>query len=265
MKKYIPNILSIAGSDPSGGAGVQADLKTFAALDCYGMAALTALTAQNTNGVHAIYDLPALFVEDQLRAIFDDIEVDAVKIGMLARADIIESVAKVLKEYDATNIVLDPVMVATSGDPLIDRDAIEAMIAHLIPLVTVITPNIPEAEKLSRQAVLDMETAAKGLLILDAPAVYLKGGHLKGDTARDVLATLDGIKIFEHPRIDTNNTHGTGCTLSSAIAAYLGHGHPLEIACQKAKNYLTSALKSAHSLNVGKGHGPVHHNWTAND
>ena len=259
MSKNTPNILSIAGSDPSGGAGVQADLKTFAALGCYGMAAMTALTAQNTKGVHAIYDLPALFVEDQIRAIFDDITVDAVKIGMLARADIIETVARVLKDYDAKNIVLDPVMVATSGDPLLDSGALDAMRDTLIPMANVITPNIPEAEKLSRKAVLDMEEAAKGLLILGVPAVYLKGGHLKGDIARDVLAMSHGTNIYEHPRIDTKNTHGTGCTLSSAIAAYLGQGETLQVACKKAKDYLTSAIQSADILNVGSGYGPVHH------
>ena len=255
----MPNVLSIAGSDPSGGAGIQADLKTFSALGCYGMAAITAFTAQNTNGVHAVYDIPALFVEDQIRAIFDDIEVDAVKIGMLARADIIETVARVLKLYGAENIVLDPVMVATSGDPLIASDAIEAMKEELIPVADVITPNIPEAEKLSRKAVLDMDKAAQDLLELGAKAVFLKGGHLKGDVAQDVLAYKDGVKTFEELRVDTQNTHGTGCTLSSAIAAYLAKGESLEDACAKAKAYLTQALKHADELNVGHGHGPVHH------
>lgn len=255
----MPNVLSIAGSDPSGGAGIQADLKTFCAHNVYGMAAITALTAQNTNGVHAVYDIPALFVEDQIRAILDDISVDAVKLGMLARADIIESVARVLKLYNVKNIILDPVMVATSGDPLIAPDAVDAMKEHLIPFVDVITPNIPEAEKLSRKAVLDMEVAASGLLELGAKAVFLKGGHLKSEIAQDVLATAKGVTTFEAMRVDTENTHGTGCTLSSAIAANLAKGQVLEEACSNAKAYVTKALKHADELNVGNGHGPVYH------
>lgn len=257
----IPNILSIAGSDPSGGAGIQADLKTFAALDCYGMAAITALTAQNTLGVTGFVAVPPAFMRDQLQAIFDDVEVSAVKIGMLANADIIEAVADVLEQSCSAPIVLDPVMVATSGDALIDKDAVAALKSKLIPMADVITPNIPEAEKLSRKAVLDMEAAAEGLLNLGARAVYLKGGHLKGDVMRDVLATPNLTHLFEDKRIDTENTHGTGCTLSSAIAAYLGRGEDLATACQSAKTYLTSALKHADDLNVGLGHGPVHHGW----
>lgn len=257
----IPNILSIAGSDPSGGAGIQADLKTFAALGTYGMAAITALTAQNTIGVTGFVAVPADFMRDQLRAIFDDVEVSAVKIGMLANADIIEAVAEVLEQSCDAPIVLDPVMVATSGDALIDQDAVAALKSRLIPMADVITPNIPEAEKLSRKAVLDMEAAAEGLLDLGARAVYLKGGHLKGDVMRDVLASSNGAQVLEAPRVDTENTHGTGCTLSSAIAAYLGHGEDLADACEKAKAYLTEALKHADGLNVGLGHGPVHHGW----
>lgn len=259
----IPNILSIAGSDPSGGAGIQADLKTFAALGVYGMAAITALTAQNTIGVTGFVAVPASFMRDQLRAIFDDIDVSAVKIGMLANAEIIEAVAEVLGQSCPVSvpIVLDPVMVATSGDVLIDHDAVAAMKACLIPMAHVLTPNIPEAEKLSRKAVLDMEVAAQGVLDLGARAVYLKGGHLKGNIMRDVLATSSGTHVLEAPRIDTDNTHGTGCTLSSAIASYLGRGEDLIDACTMAKDYLTSALKAAGDLNVGLGHGPVHHGW----
>ncbi len=257
----IPNILSIAGSDPSGGAGIQADLKTFAALGAYGMAAITALTAQNTIGVTGFVAVPADFMRDQLRAIFDDVEVSAVKIGMLANADIVEAVAEVLEQSCNAPIVLDPVMVATSGDALIDQDAVAALKSRLIPMADVITPNIPEAEKLSRKAVLDMEAAAEGLLDLGARAVYLKGGHLKGDVMRDVLASSNGAQVLEVPRVDTENTHGTGCTLSSAIAAYLGHGEDLADACEKAKAYLTNALKHADGLTVGLGHGPVHHSW----
>lgn len=255
----IPNVLSIAGSDPSGGAGIQADLKTFSALNCYGMAAITALTAQNTSGVSAFIAVPPEFITDQINMVFEDIEVDAVKIGMLANADIIEAVAQALIKNEAQNIVLDPVMVATSGDSLIDADAVEAMKKHLIPICDVLTPNIPEAEKLSRKAVLDMENAAQGLLSLGAKAVFLKGGHLKGDVARDVLASADGVSVLEAPRIDTENTHGTGCTLSSAIAAGLAQGQNLTEACDQAKAYLTRAIKCAHELNVGRGHGPVNH------
>lgn len=255
-----PNVLSIAGSDPSGGAGVQADLKTFSALGCYGMAAITALTAQNTQGVSGIHDVPANFVKDQLIAIFEDVEVAAVKIGMLAQVEIINAVADILEKYKPSNIVLDPVMVATSGDPLISSEAIDVMIERLIPLSGVITPNIPEAQKLSRKAVLDMTASAKGLLALGSSAVYLKGGHLKGDVATDILAShLIGVREYSSPRIYTNNTHGTGCTLSSAMAAYLAKGEDLESACEKAKIYLTGALRNSVDLNVGKGYGPVNH------
>ncbi len=255
----IPNVLSIAGSDPSGGAGIQADLKTFCATGVYGMAAVTALTAQNTQGVSGFVAVPPAFVTDQLASIFDDIEVAAVKIGMLANAEIIEAVADALERYQPDHIVLDPVMVATSGDSLINSDAIAAMKARLIPLVDVITPNIPEAEKLSRKAVLDMDGAAQGLLSLGAKAVFLKGGHLKGAMATDVLAYHGGVRTYQAARVDTQNTHGTGCTLSSAIAAFLAKGHELEEACDKAKTYLTNALNHADELMVGKGHGPVHH------
>lgn len=257
----IKNVLTIAGSDPSGGAGIQADLKTFSALGCYGMAALTALTAQNTQEVRGFVAVPPEFITDQLSAIFEDIEVSAVKIGMLANANIIKAVSAALKKYTAKNIVLDPVMVSTSGDNLIDRDAVDALKEHLIPMADLLTPNIPEAEKLSRKAVLEMEVAAQGLLGLGANAVLLKGGHLKEEVARDVLATATGCELFESPRIDTQNTHGTGCTLSSAIAAYLAHGHDIVTACGNAKVFLTQALEHADNLNVGQGHGPVNHNY----
>ncbi len=258
----IPNILSIAGSDPSGGAGIQADLKTFAAHDTYGMAVIAALTAQNTQGVRGFIAVPHEFVTDQIAAIFDDVSVDAVKIGMLANAEIIEAVARALRKHKAKNIVLDPVMVATSGDSLIDGDAVAAMRDTLIPLCDVLTPNIPEAEKLMRKAVLDMEAAAQSALELRAKAVYLKGGHLKRQDAIDVLA--DGMRTheFSAPRVDTHNTHGTGCTLSSAIAANLGLGYALPEACERAKLYLTDALKTAQFLDVGHGHGPVYHGHT---
>lgn len=259
--RFIPNVLSIAGSDPSGGAGVQADLKTFAALSCYGMAAITALTAQNTRGVSGVCNVPAMFVAQQIRDVFEDVRVDAVKIGMLSSAEIIEAVANMLERYKPAHIVLDPVMVATSGDSLIAGDAVEAIKARLLPLATVVTPNIPEAEKLSRKAVLEMEKGARDVLALGAKAVYLKGGHLKGDMAIDVLAFEDKIAVYELPRIDTKNTHGTGCTLSSALAAYLAHGLPLEAAAASAKKYLHVALQNSDILEVGSGCGPVYHGY----
>ncbi len=261
-KSVIPNVLSIAGSDPSGGAGIQADLKTFSALGCYGMAAITALTAQNTQGVSGVFDVPADFVRAQITAIFEDVEVAAVKIGMLAQPDIIHQIADVLEKYKPPFIVLDPVMVATSGDPLISSGAIDVLKERLIPLADVITPNISEAQKLSRKAVLDMHVAAKELLALGSRAVFLKGGHLKEVQARDVLAMSDGaVHEFSVPRIDTPNTHGTGCTLSSAIAAYLAKGENMPSACEKAKAYLSGALEASEELDVGYGHGPVHHGW----
>ena len=259
----IPNVLSIAGSDPSGGAGIQADLKTFAALGAYGMAVVTSLTAQNTQGVTGVVDVPPDFIRNQIDAIFDDIEVAAVKIGMLANEEIMEAVAEALERHKPEHIVLDPVMVATSGDSLINSDAVEVLKKRVLPIASVITPNIPEAEKLSRKAVIDMEAAAEGLLELGSDAVYLKGGHLKGDSMRDVLAFKGGTKTFEASRVETEDTHGTGCTLSSAIAAYLGHGYDLPRACESAKSFVTEALKHGHMLRVGKGHGPVHHGFGA--
>ena len=259
----VPNILTIAGSDPSGGAGVQADLKTFAALGCYGMAAITSLTAQNTRGVADIMDVSPDFVFKQIHEVFEDIRVDAVKIGMLSSAEIIDAVADILERnrHRIKHIILDPVMVATSGDSLISSGALEAMKQYLIPLCDLITPNVPEAEKLTRKSVLDMEKAAQNVLALGARAVYLKGGHLKGDIVRDVLAYGDQIRLYELPRIQTKNTHGTGCTLSSALAAFLARDYTLEESAQAAKNYLQGALVHAGELEVGSGagHGPVHH------
>ncbi len=257
----IPNILSIAGSDPSGGAGIQADLKTFAALGCYGMAAITSLTAQNTCGVNSVIDVPERFVQDQIEAVFDDIEVAAVKIGMIGNSDVINVIADSIEKYKPNNVVLDPVMVASSGDYLISSDAIFSLKNRLIPLCDVFTPNIPEAEKLSRKSVIDLQRSASDLLNLGAGSVYLKGGHLEGDVMQDVLAYDGFIKTYEADRIYTNNTHGTGCTLSSAIACYLSLGNDLADSCEMAKNYVTSALKHADELNVGRGSGPLNHGY----
>ncbi|MEM7651507.1 MAG: bifunctional hydroxymethylpyrimidine kinase/phosphomethylpyrimidine kinase [Pseudomonadota bacterium] len=256
-----PKVLSIAGSDPSGGAGIQADLKTFSALGVYGMSVITALTAQNTKGVSAVEMVAPEFLRAQLEAIFDDIAVHAIKIGMIGTAENAHVIADILEKYKPSNVVLDPVMVATSGDSLVSNDAVEAIKTRLIPLADVITPNISEAEKLSRKAVLDMERAAKDLIPLGAKAVFLKGGHLKGEEAIDVLATPSSLEIFSAPRVLTSNTHGTGCTLSSAIAARLAHGDSLAEACGAAKAYLTGALKAGDTLGVGHGNGPVHHFW----
>ncbi len=241
----IPNVLSIAGSDPSGGAGIQADLKTFAALGCYGMAAITALTAQNTKGVSGFEAVSADFVRKQIEMVFEDISVDAVKIGMTANAEIILAIAECLRRYKPAHIVLDPVMVATSGDTLISDDAIAVLKSELVPLASLVTPNKAEAKILGD---------------VDVP-VLLKGGHDDGDQAVDILVVGGQRYEFSAPRVDTKNTHGTGCTLSSATAAYLAMGEDLQSAIQSAKTYLTGALQHADELGVGLGHGPVHHGW----
>jgi len=344
-KSVIPKLLTIAGSDPSGGAGIQADLKTFSALGCYGMSAITALTAQNTQGVSGVYEIPVDFVTAQMRAVFDDIKVDAVKIGMLGGPESIRAIADILREYRPGHIVLDPVMVAGSGDKLISDEAVAALKEHLIPLASVITPNLPEgaalllpspspnlppmgggmrrvgeasAEPISELgggdssaalksisnslpsalkstsnaplsasetkthpapsgsimenqmegvviSPLEMEGVAVSLLALGARAVLLKGGHLGGDTSPDVLAFGDKTITLNIKRIVTKNTHGTGCTLSSALAAYLAKGLALPEAARSAKDYLTGALSHADEMGIGKGTGPVHHFWeTAN-
>lgn len=259
----IAHVLSVAGSDPSGGAGIQADLKTFSALGCYGMAALTALTAQNTRGVTGVHIPPPSFVAEQIDAIFADVRVDAVKIGMLASGAVVEAVADRLKRHGARNIVLDPVLVATSGDSLGAPDVVEAMKRYLFPLATVITPNVPEAIRLSGgaepQDTAGLERLARLLHGQGASAVLVKGGHLGGDSAEDVLFDGINVDVLRAPRISTKNTHGTGCTLSSAIAAQLAKGQSLAQATASAKEYLTGALRAADTLDVGSGHGPVHH------
>ena len=261
--KRIPNVLSIAGSDPSGGAGVQADLKTFAALGCHGMAVLTALTAQNTRGVRAVHVPPAEFLAAQIDAIFEDIDVAAVKIGMLGAGEIVSVVADRLKRHGARKIVLDPVLVATSGDSLGAPDVVDALLAKLLPLADLVTPNLPEIARLIGRDVSadpqDMRKAGEELIRRGARAVLVKGGHGDGAEAVDMLVTPAGVERFAAPRIATRNTHGTGCTLSSAIAAGLAHGRTLIEACADAKKYLTAALERADRLSVGHGHGPVNH------
>jgi hydroxymethylpyrimidine/phosphomethylpyrimidine kinase len=258
----IANVLSIAGSDPSGGAGIQADLKTFSALGCYGMAALTALTAQNTQGVTGVHLVPPDFVAAQIRAVFDDIRVDAVKIGMIATAGIAQAVAEALTGY-AGPIVLDPVMVAKGGARLLDPEAVAALTDHLLPIATHLTPNLPEAaallgqpEATDRAAMLRQGEALRAL----GPAhVLVKGGHLGGAESPDVLVGPEGAAWFEAARTDTPNTHGTGCTLSSALAAELAKGAPIPEAVRRAKDWLGEAIAAAGQLDVGHGHGPTHH------
>lgn len=259
----IPNLLSIAGLDPSGGAGVAADLKTFAALRCNGMAIITALTAQNTQGVRAVHVPPADFVAAQIDAIFEDIEVAAVKIGMLASPHIVEALADRLAHYKPFFIVLDPVLEASSGGALITDDICEAIAKTLFPLVTLVTPNIAEAARLSGQAVADdlegMRRAARALHGRGAKAVLVKGGHIGGPTSDDLLFEQESFRLFSASRMETRNTHGTGCTLSSAIAAYLGRGYSLKEAISAAKTYLNGALAAAGALSAGKGAGPLNH------
>lgn len=248
----IPKVLTIAGSDPSGGAGIQADLKTFSAMGAYGMSVITGLTAQNTVGVQDIYPVDAQFLEQQLRSIFEDVPPDAIKIGMLGNHHSITTLAAVLNRYNAKNIVLDPVMVSSSGDRLIDFEAIDALVTYLVPIADVITPNMSEADIFG-------STDAEELLKLGSKAVLLTGGDGDGKNCIDVLATRKGVEAFEAPRCDTQNTHGSGCTLSAAIAVGLAKGLDLSTAVGEAKSYVTAAIEHADILEVGEGHGPVHH------
>jgi len=257
----IHKVLSIAGSDSSGGAGVQADLKTFSALGVYGMTAFTALTAQNTVGVQGVYPVPAEFLLQQLCSIFDDVPPAAVKIGMVGDVDSIEGVADFLRARDAKNIVLDPVMVATSGDQLINDAAVDALKQYLIPIADIITPNMHEARILLGSDIDDPMAAVRDLLSLGARAVLLKGGHGENAVCIDVYADANGIEVFEAPRLAICNTHGTGCTLSAALAAYLARGDSMVDAIGEAKSYITEAIRHADALDVGSGAGPVHHFW----
>ncbi len=252
--------LSIAGFDGSGGAGIQADLKTFSALGCYGMTVLTALPVQNTMGVRGCYEIPLHIIEEQLEAIFDDIVPNSIKIGMLFNQKIVELVAAFLKKRaSGIPVVLDPVMVAKSGDRLLLPDAISALKTHLIPMATIITPNLPEAAALTGNTE-EMQLLAQRLLKLGSQAVLLKGGHTDGDESNDLYVDQSGQAVWlTHSRIHSKNTHGTGCTLSAAIASYLALGHPLVAACRLAKTYLSAAIKAAQHDSVGHGHGPVHH------
>ncbi len=255
--------LTIAGSDSSGGAGIQADLKTFSALGVYGASAITALTAQNTQGVEAVLVVPPDFVARQIRVVARDLNIAAVKIGMLATSEIIEAVAGALEALPGVPMVLDPVMVAASGDVLLDDDAIETLRTVLLPRATLITPNLPEAAKLldsdEAKDEREMSAQAAALRSLGAKAVLIKGGHAEGAEAVDLLLDGDGELRLAAPRVATGNTHGTGCTLSSAIAAELAKGASLRDAVTAAKAYVTAAIAAADDLEVGQGRGPVHH------
>lgn len=255
MKK----VLSIAGSDCSGGAGIQADLKTFSAYGVFGMSVIVSVVAENTSRVTAIQDITPDMIGRQIDAVFEDIGADAVKVGMLSSPECMDAVAAKLKQYKPENVVIDPVMYAKNGCPLMDLKAIDTLIDDMIPLAHVLTPNIPEAEKITGMKILsfgDMEAAARRIYTMGAKTVVVKGGHGVGD-AVDVL--FDGKQIchFGTTRINTKNTHGTGCTFSSAIAAGLAKGMSVREAVEKAKSYITIAIE--HSLSIGRGNGPIHH------
>lgn len=257
----IKKVLTIAGSDSSGGAGIQADIKTITCHKMYAMSAITALTAQNTTGVYGVQEATPEFVSQQIDCIFNDIRPDAVKIGMVSSSKIIKVIVEKLKQYNAESIVVDPVMVATSGSPLLEKEAMSTLINELLPMGTVITPNIPEAEilcgfKINNQD--DMLRAAKKIATSIKGGVLIKGGHFS-DTADDLLY-IDGKEVwYKQEKIYNENTHGTGCTLSSAIACNLADGYSIEDSIRNAKTYITGALKAG--LNLGKGSGPLEHNY----
>jgi len=258
-----PVALTIAGSDSSGGAGIQADLKTFAALGVYGASVITALTAQNTTGVSGIHQVPAEFVTAQIDAVFSDLAVGAVKIGMVAQPANIDAIVVGLKRWSPKHVVLDPVMVATSGDRLLATEAVDALRTRLIPLASVITPNLPEAAALLDEPVAANEAAVekqgRRLLAMGCNAVLIKGGHGEGAESIDYLVDSSGVTTLAAPRIATKNTHGTGCSLSSAIAAGLAKGDGMETAVRNAKAWVSAAIAAADRFSVGHGHGPIHH------
>ncbi len=260
-----PIALTIAGSDSGGGAGIQADLKTFSALKAYGCSVITALTAQNTLGVQGIFDVSPAFVQQQLDSVFSDLNVSAAKVGMLSQPGVIDAVVQAISKYQPEHLVVDPVMVATSGDVLLQEDAIDSLRNTLIPKATLITPNLPEAAVLldcpCPQSLDAMEAMVEPLMALGAGAVLLKGGHLTAAGGKAVDLFYDGqtLHTLQSPWIATQNTHGTGCTLSSAVTALLARGFQLSKAVSDAKEYIARAIAHADTLNIGSGHGPVHH------
>lgn len=263
--KHYKRVLSIAGSDPSGGAGIQADLKTFSACGCFGTTAITAVVDENTVGVTGVFPVPASFVAGQIKSVLDDIGADAVKIGMLHSSELIRAVKDTLSACRATrNIVLDPVMTATSGDTLLQKEAVETLRNELIPFARIITPNIPEAEILSGRTITcssELVAVARELSFGRKVSVLLKAGHLDEEDLTDVFynAETDETLLLPSSKIHTRNTHGTGCTLSSAVAAGLAHGHTLDEAVKRAKAYITQAIAAGSEYEIGKGNGPVHH------
>ena len=260
-------VLIIAGSDSGGGAGIQADIKAVSALGAYAMTAITALTAQNTLGVHGVFPIPTDFIEQQIGVVLDDIGADCIKTGMLHDVGVIETVVAALEEHaPGTPLVVDPVMVAKGGASLLLDEAVDTMRSKLVPLATVLTPNLPEAEALSGRTIAgdgDMEPVGQALLEMGPKAVLLKGGHMDGDIIRDRLVMSTGTIIFENPRVDTQHTHGTGCTLASSISSGLAQGMTLEDSVGRAESYLHDAICSAPKL--GNGHGPVNHLHTVAD
>lgn len=262
MKNYV-RLLTIAGSDSGGGAGIQADLKTFSALGCYGMSVITALTAQNTVGVDAIYSVTPKFVREQFKAVITDIGTSAIKIGMLGTPELVETVAKCLQEYNCINIVLDPVMVAKSGDKLLPDESIASIIKNLIPLADIITPNMMEAELLTNIKIVDNETmikAAKRLVTLGAKNVIIKGSFYRDSSLSDLFIDSEhNYTWLEDKRVDTINNHGTGCTLSSAIASYIGKGYSIKESVIQAKRYITESIDAGANYQLGKGKSPVNH------
>jgi len=267
MKKY-KTVLTIAGSDSGGGAGIQADLKTISACGCYGMSVITAITAQNTQGVSDIWPVPVSSIDKQIDAVLDDIGADAVKVGMMHSAEVIYLIARKIRKYDIRNLVIDPVMVATSGDKLLQDEAIATLKKELLPLATIITPNLPEASILLGREVTEREQlseAARELSFNNTVSVMLKAGHLQDNKLTDIFYNADADEIIslESERVKTLNTHGTGCTLSSAIASFLALEHGLSDAVKTGKDYIVNAIQNGSVYQTGHGHGPVHHfyNW----
>lgn len=254
----VAKVLTIAGSDSGGGAGIQADLKVFSAMGVYGASVITAVTAQNTQSVTAIHPIPDAVVAAQIDAVLGDIDIGAIKIGMLGSRTLIETVTRAIEGFSGP-VVLDPVMVAKSGDSLLASAAIETLKTHLVPRADLLTPNLPEAAQLLGSKIADSAQQADALLALGAGAILMKGGHAKGDICTDILCTSRGTVSFEAPRIDTRNTHGTGCSYASAIAANLAKGQSMEDAVARAHGWLHSAIRKADDLDIGHGHGPVHH------
>ncbi len=262
-KNRYPVVLSIAGSDSSGGAGIQADIKTISALGCYGTTVITAITAQNTLGVNNIYAIPAEIVGAQMTAVINDISPSAIKIGMIYLKENVETITSILKQHNEIPVVLDPVMVSTSGAHLMNNDCLSIFKHLLFPLTTLLTPNLDEAGLITGMKVnklTDMHTAASHIIDLGCNAVLIKGGHLKGNDLYDVYLDRDGRRqVFKSKAIQSNNTHGTGCTLSSAIASYLALGDDLTLAIEKGKDYVHHAIEHGKNFRIGKGIGPLNH------